>query len=54
MRVKVGDVVEFKSDVEQIGVVKKIVGNITSIEVTDPKTGKKRIHKDFIDYLTVI
>lgn len=53
-KVKKGDVVEFKADVEQIGVLKDIRGDIAYIEVTDPRTGRKRIHKDYVDCLFVI
>ena len=53
-KVKKGDVVEFKADVEQIGVVKDIRGDVAYIEVTDPRTGRKHIHKDYIDRLFVI
>ena len=54
VRVNVGDVVEFKADVEQIGTVKKINNDVAYIEVSDPKTGKKYIHKDYIDCLFVV
>lgn len=53
-KIKKGDVVEFKADVEQIGVVKDIKGDIAYVEVTDPRTGRKRIHKDYVDCLFVI
>lgn len=41
---KVGDAVEFKSDIEQVGVITRISGNTLTLE--PPKSGK--FHGDYI------